>query len=118
MMAALARIARTVFGDTPTPAPSTATPKFEAALRESDDLIRRFKEAADDPHPIRAMMADLWMQRHNVPFMATVYEAQREVQSAAQFSSDAPPDVPLDQHRAREIAREFFKTVTKAHNGK
>lgn len=84
MMAALARIARTVFGSSPPPLPAR-TPKFEVAIRESDDLIRRFKEASEDPHPIRAMMADLWMQRHNVPYVTTVYEAGQELFSGAQY---------------------------------
>jgi hypothetical protein len=96
MMAALARIARSVVGIDPAPAqppPLPKTDKFEAAMKESGDLIQYFREASNDHHPIRAMMADLWLQRHNVPFVTTTYEAMTEMKSAVQYSSAVARDL-------------------------
>lgn len=55
--------------------------KFEQAMAESGDLIQRLRESAGDPNPIRCLLRDMWFARHNVPYMATMYEANQEMVS-------------------------------------
>lgn len=95
MMAALARLARDVFGLPQTPPPPAT---FDRAMRESESLILQMRaevmqRAAQDTHPIRAMMADLWLQRHNVPFLTTVHETIAEMKSATQYASEVARDL-------------------------
>lgn len=51
-------------------------------MQISDDLISNMREASKSKDVFRSMMADIWAQHHNIPFMATVYEAVREMKSA------------------------------------
>jgi hypothetical protein len=49
------------------------------ALAVSGSLLSHMRKASDARDPARALMADIWAQRHNVPFMTTMYEAYQEV---------------------------------------
>jgi hypothetical protein len=61
--------------------PSRADSAFGTAMQESGDLIIRMREASNSNDVFRAMMADIWAQHRNVPFMTTVYESVQEMKS-------------------------------------
>ena len=52
---------------------------YAKAMTVSDDLIARMRDASESKDPVRAMMADIWAQRHNIPYMVSVYETVREM---------------------------------------
>lgn len=54
---------------------------YATAMSESSDLLRRMDEASRSPDAARAVMANIWRQRNNIPFMTTVHEAVAEVNS-------------------------------------
>jgi len=70
--------------------PSRADRAFGAAMQISDDLISNMREASKSKDVFRAVMADIWAQHHNIPFMATVYEAVREMKSATTDQQNGP----------------------------
>ena len=51
------------------------------ALAISSDLIKQMQERSQSHDAARAVMADIWAQRHNIPYLTTVYEANEEMQS-------------------------------------
>jgi hypothetical protein len=53
--------------------------KYDQAIAESDSLIRFFREASQSPHPVRCLLRDIWLYRHNTPYMTTLYEANQEM---------------------------------------
>lgn len=55
---------------------------FNQATRENSELISHMREASGSTDAVRALMADIWAQHHNVPFLTTVYEAVREMKTA------------------------------------
>lgn len=52
---------------------------FDKAMSTSGELIGRFKHASESPDPIRAMFADMWLERQNVPYVTTLFEAHKEM---------------------------------------
>lgn len=70
---------------------SPGTSAYRRAVRATDELVERMREAESSTDPARSLMATIWLQRHNVPFIATVHESVQEVAA------------PLDQdpHAAR-----------------
>lgn len=64
---------------------------YAAAMSESRDLLDRMQQAAKSPDAVRSLMASIWMQRHNVPFVATVHEAVQEMQSPMVGTEAKPP---------------------------
>lgn len=54
---------------------------YAAAMNESDEMLTRMRNASNSNDPARAVMADLWQQRHNVPFLVTVVETVQEMKS-------------------------------------
>ena len=77
MMSILGRIFRAK------PARAIETPPadaaYEAAMRESDDLLAKMRAAYGSKDPVRQAMADIWAQHHNIPFMTTIHEAVQEM---------------------------------------
>ncbi len=64
--------------------PATASAGSEAAtkaMKISDDLVQRMREHSASDDPARALLADIWSQRYNVPFMTTMYESAQEMKS-------------------------------------
>jgi len=62
-----------------------ATPADRAynhAMAVSTDLIEKMRERSSDPSPMRAMMADIWAQNHNVPYVTSVFETVQELNAA------------------------------------
>lgn len=67
---------------------TTRTPSlvYARAINESSDLLRRMREHSGSTDAARAVMADVWAQNHNVPFMTTVYETVQELKSGTDNS--------------------------------
>lgn len=63
----------------PDPVVTEADESYAAAVRESDDLLAKMKAAYSSTDPVRQAMADIWAQRHNVPFQTTITEAVQEM---------------------------------------
>lgn len=63
----------------PDPVVTEADESYAAAVRESDDLLAKMKAAYESTDPVRQAMADIWAQRHNVPFQTTITEAVQEM---------------------------------------
>lgn len=61
-----------------------AASKYETAMEISDELHRRMMAHSTGSDPARGVMADIWSQRNNVPFMTTVVEAVAEAGAAIQ----------------------------------
>ncbi len=79
------RVLERIFGRR---AKSRGNEAFDRAMNTSDDLIARMQEASRSNDAFRAVMADIWAQHHNVPFLVTVYEAVQEMKS----STDQRPE--------------------------
>lgn len=56
------------------------------ALAESDALIKKMRETSGSNDAWRAVLADIFLQRHNVPYMTTVYESTQEMNAAAHLA--------------------------------
>lgn len=80
-----------IFSLRPIPAPpvqaSAAEDRYAVAVRESDDLLQKMRAAYASTDPVRQAMADIWAQRHNVPYVTSVYETVQEVNVAKAASS-------------------------------
>ena len=69
--------------------PSQGDVAYRRAMAASDEVIRCMREASGSKDVARAVMADLWAQSHNVPYMTTVYEAAQEMKAPlAQRAND------------------------------
>jgi len=62
-------------------APSKGDTAYMRAMDASDDLLYRIREAERETAAARAVIADVWSQAQNIPFMTTVYEAVQEAKS-------------------------------------
>lgn len=63
---------------------------YHRAMAVSGDVLAHMREASQSHDPARAVMADIWAQHHNVPFMTTIVETVEEMKAPLQQS-------PLDQ---------------------
>lgn len=74
--------------------PAMADIAYADAMNESGDLLERMRAASASRDPVRAVMADIWQQRNNIPFMATIYEAAQEMQAPLRGYTEAkaPPE--------------------------
>lgn len=54
---------------------------YARAMNVSGDLLARMRETSQSTDAARAVMADIWAQNHNVPFMTTVVETVQEMKS-------------------------------------
>ena len=63
------------------PAPMKGDLAYAEVMQESDDLLKRMRETSNSTDAARAVMADIWSQNHNVPFLTTVYESVQEAKS-------------------------------------
>lgn len=74
-------------------ASGAATHAYHQAMGESGDLIKRMREHSISNDPARAVMADIWAQNRNIPFLTAVYETVREMK-AATTDHQLPPTSP------------------------
>ena len=72
--------------------PSPGIAAATKAIEHNDRLLRKMQEDSRSNVPARALMADIWAQRHNVPFMTTMYESAREMKDATQYSGSNQSD--------------------------
>lgn len=63
----------------PEPVKTESDEAYAAAMRESDDLLAKMKAAYESTDPVRQAMADIWAQRHNVPYQTAVVETVQEM---------------------------------------
>lgn len=69
-----------IFGHAkPPPLPAAGDLAFDRAMGKSDGILRKMVECSSSTDAARAVMADVWAQNHNVPFLTTVYQAVQEV---------------------------------------
>lgn len=54
---------------------------YAHAMTVSGDLLTRMQECSRSTDAARAIMADVWAQNHNAPFLTTVFEAVQEAKS-------------------------------------
>jgi hypothetical protein len=54
---------------------------YHEAMRVSGDLLKRMSDSSSSTDAARAVMADVWAQNNNIPFLTTVYEAVQEAKS-------------------------------------
>lgn len=71
---------------------------YEHAMAVSNELIERMRAYSNGRDAARGIMADVWAQNHNVPFLTTVHEAVEEAKSPlaqdphARISSPPTPE--------------------------
>jgi hypothetical protein len=58
---------------------------YDQAMRASDELIYRIREAGREHDAARSVMADVWSQAKNIPFMTTVYQAVQEAKTGPEI---------------------------------
>lgn len=58
-------------------------------MAESDDLIEHMRQASQSKDAVRSVMADIWQQHHNIPFMVSVFETVREMKAATTDQQDS-----------------------------
>lgn len=54
----------------------------DRAIEASDELIGRMRAAAAEEPPVQQMVAELFDQQHNAPYILTVFEAHQEMNAA------------------------------------
>lgn len=64
------------------PAPTNGDAAYEAAMCASAELLERMREASGSNDPARAVMADIWAQNRNMPFLTAVVETVEEMKSS------------------------------------
>ncbi len=52
---------------------------YDRAMAISDDLIARMQKASRSNDAARAVMADIWAQRNNIPYITTTFETAQEL---------------------------------------
>jgi hypothetical protein len=75
----MSRILARLFGWSREPGPGDIA--YDRAMNESADLLNRMREYSCSTDAARAVMADVWAQNHNVPFVTSVYQTVQEMKS-------------------------------------
>lgn len=52
--------------------------KADEAISLADELTAQMRERTASPDPIRALLADMYLQRHDVALVADAFEAAQE----------------------------------------
>ncbi len=60
------------------PSDDGSTEKYHTALALTEEVTDKFRERAASPDPFRALMADLFLQHHDIGLLTEVYEASQE----------------------------------------
>lgn len=61
------------------PAPSRGVAAYNRAMAESGALIQKMQNASSSSDPLRAIFADMWLERNNVPYATSMYETHQEM---------------------------------------
>ena len=80
-----------IFGNgvEPPPLPGPGEIAFQEAMSESRQLRARMRAASDSTDAARALMADIWAQNRNMPFLTTVYESVQEAKTGPDTVQEA-----------------------------
>jgi hypothetical protein len=81
-----------IFGTRKSPPPLSPGPgevAFEKVMSESRALRAKLRAASQSTDAARAIMADVWEQSRNTPFIVTVFEAVEEAKSGAIYSDSS-----------------------------
>jgi hypothetical protein len=65
----------------------------------SADLLFRIREAGRESMSPETLMADIWSQAQNVPFMTTVYEAVQEAKTGPETRCGSSATLPIHDQR-------------------
>jgi len=68
-----------------------STTNSDLLMLASDDLIQRMRSSSASGDPVRGIMSNLWEQKHNIPYITTMYEANAEMQSATDAAKRMKP---------------------------
>jgi hypothetical protein len=68
----------------------TTDDKYLRAMTESGDLLKKMREESRSNDPVRELMSDIWSQRHNVPYVTTIFEAAQEMNAPVQHQVIPP----------------------------
>lgn len=60
------------------PGVSATDAKFQRALAATEEVTEAMREKAASPDPIRALLADMFLQNHDIALVADAYEASQE----------------------------------------
>lgn len=71
-----------LFGEHPVMAraPMRGDLAYANAMSKSDELLTRMRESRSDDAAV-AVMADIWAQRRNIPFLTTIVETTQELKA-------------------------------------
>lgn len=67
---------------------------YQRAMQVSGELLERMRNYSNGNDPARAVMADVWAQNHNIPFLTTVHEAVQEAKAPLEQDAHAIPSPP------------------------
>ena len=56
----------------------SANDRYRRAVELTDELTETMRERSASPDPFRALLADMFLQHHNIPLVADAYEASQE----------------------------------------
>lgn len=73
-----------IFGGRPAEvhmAPMRGDIAYAAAMTMSDDILERMQTTSRSTDAARAVMADIWSQNHNIPFLTTIIETVQEMKA-------------------------------------
>lgn len=66
---------------------------YRAAMGVSSELIEKMREYSSSNDAARAVMADVWAQRHNIPFLTSTFETVQEMKEP-RANGAYPPALP------------------------
>ena len=75
-------------GPAEAPVPCRGDMAYAAAMMETDEVLKHMRESAESTDAARAVMADVWAQNRNIPFLTTVIEAVEEAKSPLEQRPD------------------------------
>lgn len=63
------------------PAPSKGDLAYAEVMKEVSELEQQMREVSNSSDPARSIMATVWLHRHNMPMLTTIYESAQEMKS-------------------------------------
>lgn len=91
-----------IFGDRwvqVAPGPNRGDEAYARAMNLSEDLLDKMQNYSRSTDAARAVMADIWAQRHNVPYMTTTVQVAQELNAAVYQDPKAAPSPKIQEPR-------------------
>lgn len=63
--------------------PTKGGDKYASAVRVSDDLLASMRKIEPSDETIRDILTNIWKNKHNMPYLTTVYETVAEMDVGA-----------------------------------